>query len=133
MLPKVLHHYQTRNSEDLSIYQTRTNIFKYSFFPYSFMEWNKLSSFIRNSNYLVFRNHLLKIVRPVSNPVYNFQNYIGLKLLTKLKFSLSHLNEHRFNHNVQHYINPLCPCSLEVESAANFFFHCHHHNIRAIV
>ena len=33
MLPKVTHHYQTRNSEDLAIYQTRTNIFKYSFFP----------------------------------------------------------------------------------------------------
>ena len=41
MLPKVTHHYQTRNSEDLAIYQTRTNIFKYSFFPYSIMEWNK--------------------------------------------------------------------------------------------
>ena len=26
------HHHQTRNSEDLAVYQTRTNIFKYSFF-----------------------------------------------------------------------------------------------------
>ena len=43
MLPKVTH-YQTPNSEDLATYQTRTNIFKYYFFPYSIMEWNKLSS-----------------------------------------------------------------------------------------
>ena len=32
MLPKITPHYQTQNSEDLAIYQTRTNIFKYSFF-----------------------------------------------------------------------------------------------------
>ena len=99
MLPKVTHHYQTRNSEDLATYQTRTNIFKYSFFPYSIMEWNKLSSSTCNSTYPVFRNHLLKIIWPVSNPVYNIQNYIGLKLLTRLRLGLSHLNEHRFNHN----------------------------------
>ena len=78
MLPEITHHYQTRNSEDLAIYQTRTNIFKCSFFSYSIMEWKKLSSSIRNSTYPVFRNHLLKIIRLVSNPVYNIQNYIGI-------------------------------------------------------
>ena len=68
MLPKVTDHFQTRKSEDLAIYQTRTNIFKYSLFPYSVMEWNKLSSSIRNSTYPVFRKSLLlKIIRPVSN------------------------------------------------------------------
>ena len=61
MLTKVTHHYQTRNSKDLATYQTRKNIFKYSFFPYSIMEWNKFSSSTRNSSYLVLRNHLLKI------------------------------------------------------------------------
>ena len=59
VLPKVTHHYQTQNSEDLAIYQTRSNIFKNSFFPYSIMEWNKLNSSIQNSTYPVFRNHLL--------------------------------------------------------------------------
>ena len=132
MLPKVTHHYQTRDSEDLTTYQTRTNTFKYSSFPYSIVEWKKLSSSIRNSTNPVSRNHLLKIIRPVSNPVYNIQNYIGLKLLTRLRLGLSHLNEHRFNHNFQNCINPLCTCSLEVESTAHFFLHCHHyHNIRA--
>ena len=87
---------------------------------------------IRNSTYIVFRNHLLKIIRQVSNPVNNIQNYISLKLLTRLRLGLSHLNEHRFNHNFQNCINPLCTCSLEVESTAHFFLHCHHyHNIRA--
>ena len=94
------------------------------------MEWNKLSSSGRNSTFPVFRNHLLKIIQPVSNPVYNIQNYIGLKLLTRLRLGLSHLNEHRFNHNFQNCINPLCTCSLEVELTV-YFLHCHHyHNIR---
>ena len=96
------------------------------------MEWNKLSSSIRNSTYPVFRNHLLKIIRPVSNPVYSIQNCIGLKLLTRLRLGLSHLNEHRFNHNFQNCINPLCICSLKVESTTHFFLHCHHrHDIKA--
>ena len=54
MLPNVTHDYQTRNSENLAIYLTKNNIFKYSFFPYSFMEWKKLSSSIRNSTYPIF-------------------------------------------------------------------------------
>ena len=24
-------------------------------------------------------------------------------------------------------MNPLCPCSLEVESSSHFFLHCHYH------
>ena len=69
MLPKVTHNYQTRSSQDMATYQTRTNIFKYSFFPGLNMEWNKLGSNTRNSTCPVFRNHLLKITRPVSNHV----------------------------------------------------------------
>ena len=59
------------------------------------MEWNECSSRARNSTYPVFRNHLLKIIGLVSNPVDNTQNYIGLNLLTRLRLGLSYLNEHR--------------------------------------
>ena len=86
---------------------------------------------IRTSTYLKFQNHLLKIIRSVSNPFYNIKNCIGLKPLTRLRLGLSYLNEHRFNHNCQNCINPLCTCSLEIESTAHLFLHCHHyHNIR---
>ena len=44
---------------------------------------------------------------------------------------LSHSNEHRFNHSFQNCINPLCTCSLEVESTFHVFLHClHYNNIR---
>ena len=55
-----------------------------------------------------------------------------LKLLTRLRLGLSHLNEHRFNHNFQSRINPLCSCSLAVESTTHFLLHYHHFsNIRS--
>ena len=67
--------------------------------------------------------------RPISNPIYNIFNSVGLKYLTCLRLELSHLNEHRFNHNFQDCINPLCSCSLEPESNSYFFFDCHHYTI----
>ena len=47
-------------------------------------------------------------------------------MLIRLRVGLSHLNEHRFRHNFQDCLNPLCSCSLEVESNIHFFLHCQH-------
>ena len=58
-------------------------------------------------------------------PTFNIHNPFILKLLTWLRLGLSHLNEHRFNHNFEDYINPLHSRSLEVEPTAHFFLHCH--------
>ena len=55
----------------------------------------------------VFKKHLLKEICPVPHLVYNICNPNGLKLLTGLRLGLSHLNEHRFNHNFEDCINPL--------------------------
>ena len=44
-----------------------------------------------------FKNHMLTIYTP--KPIYNIHNPNGLKLLTRLRLGLSHLNEHKFNHN----------------------------------
>ena len=51
---------------------------------------------------------------------------MGLKLLTRLRLGLSHLNEHRFNHNFQSCINPLYSCILAIESTTHILLHCHH-------
>ena len=75
---------------------------------------------------LSFRNALLKIGQPTPKPVYNILDPNGLKLLTRLRLGLSHLNEHKFNHNFKECVNPLCSCSLQVESVSHFFLHCHY-------
>ena len=57
---------------------------------------------------------------------------MGLKLLTRLTLGLTHLNEHRFN--FQSSVNPLCSCSIPIESTTHFLLHCHHFsNIRSTV
>ena len=73
-----------------------------------------------------FLKHLLKEIRPDPHSVYKICKPIGVKLLTRLGLSLNHHNEHRFNHNFENCINPLCTCSLETETISHFFLHCHY-------
>ena len=53
-------------------------------------------------------------------PTFNIHNPLRLKQLTRLRLGLNHLNQHRFNHNFEDCINPLCLYSLEVESTEQF-------------
>ena len=86
-------------------------------------EWNKLSFAIRNSeSYSIFKKSLLKCIRTIPNSVFSVADIYGIKLLTRLRVGLSHLREHKFRHNFQDTINPLCSCSLEIESTSHFFF-----------
>ena len=98
------------------------------FFSYTIIEWNKLDiDILKSKSYATFRNTLLKLGRPI----YSNSSPVGLKLLNRLRLGLSHLNEHRFNYNFQNCINPLCSCSLEIESTSHFLLHCHYYtNIR---
>ena len=94
-------------------------------FPYITKEWNNLSPGIRKSvSNEVFKNESLKFIRPSPNSLFNVSDSLGIKLLTRLHLGLSHLREHKFNHNFQGTINPLCPCSLESESTTHFFLRC---------
>ena len=128
LIPKKSHQYITRNVKDTATYQCRTDACNFSFFPWTITEWNKIAIKIRNSSYLVFRNYLLSKIRPKPSPFYNIHNPSGIKLLTRLRLGLSHLNEHKFNHNFDDCVNPFCTCSLEPESTSHFFLHCHHYN-----
>ena len=44
--------------------------------------------------------------------------------MTRLCLGLSHLREHKFNHNFQNCINPRCNCGMDIESTSHFFLHC---------
>ena len=98
------HSYNIRNSVDVVTYHCRTDTFKYSFFPCTIFEWNKLHLTLSKSSYKIFRNSFLKMMCPSPNPVYDIQNPLGISLLTRLRLRLSHLNEHKFNHNLTHFV-----------------------------
>ena len=121
------HLYNTRVLVDVTTCYSRTDAFKYSFFPSTILEWNKLDRRIRQSlTLLTFWNSLLKIGWTAPKSVCNLYNPSGLKFLTRLRLGLSHLNEHKFNHNFKDSVNHLYSCSLEVESVLNFFLRCHY-------
>ena len=48
----------------------------------------------------------------------------GIKILTRLPVGLNHPREHKFRHIFHDTINPLCSCSLEIESTSHFFLRC---------
>ena len=75
---------------------------------------------------LYFRNSLLKSGRPIPKPIYNTHNPTGLTLLNRLRVGLSHLNQNKLNPSFGDCVNPLCPCSLEIESPLDFFMHFHY-------
>ena len=85
-------------------------------------EWNKLDLEIRKSASLeIFQKHLLNFIRPNSNNLFNINNPLGVKLLTRLRIGFSHLKEHKFKHNFQDSVDPLCSCGNDIESTVHFF------------
>ena len=106
-------------------FRTRTN--KNSFFPSALSDWFQLDVAIRNSESIaIFKNRLLSFICPIHFDVYNIFDPIGLKFLTRLRLDFSHLNEHRFRHNFQDCLKPLCSYSLETEDTKHYLLHCHH-------
>ena len=82
LIPQSNHLYNTSFLEDVTTFYSRTDAFKYSFFPSAILEWNKLDRKIRQSSTLLtFRNSQLKIRRPTPKPVYNIHNPSSLTLL----------------------------------------------------
>ena len=78
----------------------------------------------------MFRKRMLNLIRPKCNDTYGIHSRTGLKLLTHLRLPLSHLNDHKFNHNFKDSINSFCSCSLSVENNVHFFLHCHHFSLQ---
>ena len=61
--------------------------------------------------------------RPHANSTYRIHNLVGIRLLTRLRLGLSHLNEHKFRHNFADCVNPLCSSSIKREITIHFFLH----------
>ena len=126
LIPKIQQTTRTRINR-MPTFHCRTDCFKNSFFPSTLNDWYKLDETIRNSESIsVFKSRLLSFICLLESNVYNIFGPIGLKLLPRLRLGFSHLNEHRFRHNFQDCMNPLCCCSLEIEDRSHYLLHCHH-------
>ena len=98
---------------------------KNSFFLSTVIEWNKLDPNIRNSSsFNIFRESILKFIRPSANSFFISHNPKGIKFITRLRLSLSHLREHKFKHSFQDSLNLFSNCGLDTESTAHYLLHC---------
>ena len=125
LIPEKTHAYATRNVDNIPCFKIRHNFFKNSFFPSTIIEWNNLDPTLRNSKSFVdFKNSILKFIRPSPSNVFNCNSHKGIRLITRLRVGMSHLREHKFKHNFQDCLNPICSCGLDIESTSHFLLHC---------
>ena len=117
LIPTKNLNYNTRNTDKITLFHTKYNFFKNSFFPSTVIEWNKLDPNLRSTASLsVFKKNLLKFIRPSRNSVFNCHNCKEIKYLTRLRLGLSHLREHKFKRSFQDTLNPFCSCGLHANT-----------------
>ena len=85
LVPNNIRRQITRNLNNPPIFRVNHEYFKNTFFPSAVLEWNKLDSFIRNSEtFMLFKEHLLEFRRPKANSTFNIHNLMGIKYLTTI-------------------------------------------------
>ena len=108
-----------------SLFSRKKKLFQNSFSPAVILEWNKIDVNIRHSaSCNVFKKVILKFVRPELNQVFNVDSSEWLKFLTIIRLALSHLAGHKFRHNFQDCVNPICSCGQEIDTSTHFLLHC---------
>ena len=120
--------HRTRNSYDIPQFNIKHNFFKNSFFPSIIAEWNKLDSHIRNLNSLsLFKSRILKFIRSNPNSIFNYHNPKAIKYLSRIRFGLSRLCEHKFKYSFQETLHPICACRSDIETPCHYLISCHYH------
>ena len=119
LLPDNERTYNTRSS-----LRNRTKTFATwtsTFFPYCTKEWNQVNDDIKKIESIKkFKKTLIKIIRTKENSVFGVSDIYGIKLLTRLRLNFSHLNKHKFRHNFNDTINPMCNCATTTESTIHY-------------
>ena len=125
IIPQRRSSYIARNSDEIPLFKTKHNFYKNSFFQSTTIECNNLDQDLRNSeSYTLFRSSILRFFRPSPNSFYGCQNIMGVKLITRLHISLSHLRKHKFKQSFHDTLNPLCNCGKDVKSSTHFLLQC---------
>ena len=125
LVPSLNIRYFSWNLENIPQLWTKHYFFKNSFFSSTIKEWNNLDPQIRKSKSIsIFKSHILKFIRPKPNNVDYCHNPKVIKLLPRLRLGFSHLREHKFKHNFQGCLNPICLCGNEIENSTHYLLHC---------
>ena len=125
IIPTSVSPYNTRNANNVPQFIVKHNFFKNLFFPSVVIEWNKLDLNMHNSeNLFIFKEKILKFIRPSGNSVFKCYNPKGVKLLTRLRLGLSHLGQYKFKHGFLDSLNLIYSCGEKIETSTHFLLHC---------
>ena len=64
------------------------------------------------------------------NSLFFVYDPLGVKLFTRLRLQVSHLNVHKFGHGFGDTVSPLCGCNAEIEDTEHFLSRCHFYSIQ---
>ena len=85
--------------------------FENLFFASTVVEWNNVDKSIGSSeSFTLFKKTILQFIQPSPHRTFNCHNPIGIKLITRLKLGLSHLQDHKFKITFLDCLNPACCC-----------------------
>ena len=85
--------YATRTVDSIPLIKIKNDFFKSTFFPSTIIAWSKLDPTIRNAESVgIFKSNILKFIRPTPRSFSNCYNHKGIRLMTRLRLGLSHLN-----------------------------------------
>ena len=79
-----------------------------------------------------FKKKIFKFIRPSGSSVFRCHNCKGVKLVSKLRVGLSHLQEHKFKHGFLDSLNPTCSRSQDIERSTRFLLHCSNYSIERL-
>ena len=81
IIPVTVSRYNTRNTNNITHFKVKHNVFRNSFFPSAVMERKKWDLNIRNSeSFNVFKKSFLKFIRPSGSSIFNCRNLRGVKV-----------------------------------------------------
>ena len=127
MLPDNESTYNTRSSlrKTIKTFPTRTSTFQETFFSYCTKEWNQLNDdFKKIALIQKFKKTLIRFIRTKENSVFGVSDLYGIKVPTRLELNISHLNEHKFKHNLNDTINPMQKCGADIETNTHYLLRC---------
>lgn len=71
-----------------------------------------------------FKPMLTEFLNLKQNFSFAIRDFKSFKLLTRLRLRFSHLNEHKFLHDLKGIPNPMNDCNSEIETTNHFFLLC---------
>ena len=99
----------------IPFFKIKTIFFENSFFSAVIMEGNKIYvNICQSAAFNVSITLILQlIIRPDPNQLFNVDTSEGLKFLRRSRLGVRQLVDHKFRHNFQGCVNPICSCKFQ--------------------